>query len=158
VSLTIPLTVLAILVVAGAIALTPAWVRWQRRRARVRRIRHGDTDALWAELSDTAVDLGYVWSDARTPRQVARWLGNSSDAASTTLRTLTAAVEQARYRPDASPAADLSDELAAVRDGLGARRSPRERMRARLWPASLEWSRVRWVGRWLPGGGGARRH
>jgi hypothetical protein len=158
ISLAIPLTVLAVLIVAAAIALVPAWVRWRRRRARVHRIRHGDTDALWAELSDTAVDLGYVWSDARTPRQVARWLGNSSDAASTTLQTLTTAVEHARYRPHSSPGADLTAELAAVRDGLGARRSPRERMRARFWPASLDWSHVRWVGRWLPGATGPRRH
>jgi hypothetical protein len=145
---------LGVLVFVVAVALTPAWVRWQRRRRRVHRIRDGDTEALWAELADTTIDLGYVWSDARTPRQVARWLGSSADAASGSLQTLTSAVERARYAADGADAAgsgDLATELANLRAGLGLRRSPRERMRARYWPASLNWSRLRWIGRWLPG-------
>jgi transglutaminase-like putative cysteine protease len=162
ISLVLPLTVLVVLVVLGAVALTPAWVRWRRRRRRVHQIRRGNTDALWAELADTTVDLGYVWSDARTPRQVARWLGNSSDSASGSLQTLTAAVERARYSSDAGDAgsdlgSDLAGDLAQVRAGLGMRRSPRERMKARFWPASLDWSRLRWIGRWLPGSS-QRRH
>ncbi|MGH8862466.1 MAG: transglutaminase TgpA family protein, partial [Jatrophihabitantaceae bacterium] len=153
VSFVVPLAVLALLAILAVVALTPASVRWQRRRRRMYRIRAGDTDALWAELSDTAVDLGYVWSDARSPRQVARWLGSSSDVASGSLQTLTRAVEQARYRPRAAAGtrADLADELEIVRRGLGARRSPRERLRARFWPASLNWSQLPVLGRWLPG-------
>jgi transglutaminase-like putative cysteine protease len=154
IALQAPLTVLGVLVFLVAVALTPAWVRWQRRRHRMHRIREGDTEALWAELADTTIDLGYVWSDARTPRQVARWLGSSADAASGSLQTLTSAVERARYAADGAPvgsAHDLASELDELRAGLGLRRSPRERMRARYWPASLNWSRLRWVGRWLPG-------
>jgi len=154
VALVVPLTVLGVLAFVVAVALTPALVRWQRRRRRLRRIRDGDTEALWAELADTTVDLGYVWSDARTPRQVARWLGSSADAASGSLQTLTRAVERARYSAAGGvddPARDLAGELANLRTGLGLRRSPRERMRARFWPASLNWSRLRWIGRWLPG-------
>jgi transglutaminase-like putative cysteine protease len=164
VSPVVPLVLLAVLAVIAALAFAPAMVRWRRRRLRLHRIRRGDTEALWAELADTTVDLGYVWSDARTPRQVARWLGNSSDAASGPLHTLTSAVELARYSPDIAPtsraatgtAPDLTSDLAQVRAGLGARRSPRERMRARFWPASLNWSRARWIGRWLPGSDTAR--
>jgi hypothetical protein len=89
-------------------------------------------------------------------------LGSSSDAASEPLRTVTAAVERARYSPDRtdpSGRADLVDDLEQVRAGLGRRRSPRERMRARLWPASLHWARVPVLGRWLPGDqNGPRRH
>jgi hypothetical protein len=154
----IPLAILVIVVVLAAVALTPAWVRWRRRRRRLHQIRRGDTDALWAELADTTIDLGYVWSDARTPRQVARWLGSSADAASGSLNTLTAAVERARYAADGGdPDDNLVADLAQVRAGLGLRRSPRERMRARFWPASLDWSRARWIGRWLPGSS-ERRH
>jgi hypothetical protein len=152
VALLVPLTVLGVFVFVVAVALTPAFVRWQRRRRRLRRIRDGDTEALWAEPADTTVDLGYVWSDARTPRQVARWLGSSADAASGSLQTLTRAVERARYSADGdSSAQDLAGELVNLRTGLGLRRSPRERMRAWFWPASLNWSRLRWIGRWLPG-------
>lgn len=156
----LPLTLLLVLVVLSGLALLPAAVRTQRRRHRLRRVRDGDTDALWAELSDTARDLGYVWSDARSPRQVARWLGGSSDVASDSVRSLAQAVESARYRPAGAAAggSGLVDELERVRQGLGARRSPRERARAFLWPASLDWSRVPVLGRWLPGGAGARRH
>ena len=122
-------------------------------------MRAGDTDALWAELADTTVDLGYVWSAARTPRQVAKWLGSSDDAASGAVQVLTAAVERARYSRGADDAGtDLAREFTAVRAGLGQRRSPRERMRARFWPASLNWSRARGIGRWLPGTQTARRH
>ena len=60
--------VVVIAVIVVALLLVPAFVRWRRRRHRYRLARHGDTDALWAELSDTATDLGYVWSSARTPR------------------------------------------------------------------------------------------
>jgi hypothetical protein len=161
VSLQAPLTALAVIVLLFAILSIPAAVRWRRRHARLARVRRGDTDALWAELADTTVDLGYVWSDARSPRQVARWLGSSSDAASQPLRAVTAAVERARYSPDriGEEHADLVAELEKVRAGLGQRRSPRERMRARFWPASLSWSRVPVIGRWLPGDrDAARRH
>lgn len=150
-SLLVPFVVLAIVLALIALVLTPAWVRWNRRRRRLHRIRDGDTEALWAELADTTVDLGYVWSDARTPRQVARWLGSSSDVAGTSLTALTTAVERARYSPDAAAPATLADDLAAVREGLGRRRPPRERWRAVLWPASLGWGRLPVIGRWLPG-------
>jgi hypothetical protein len=42
-------------------------------------------------------------------------------------------------------------DLAVVEASLRARRSSKERMLARFWPASLGWARVRWIGRWLPG-------
>ena len=106
-----------------AILSVPAAVRWRRRRARFARVRRGDTDALWAELADTTVDLGYVWSPARTPRQVARWLGSSSDTASEPLRAVTAAVERARYSPHRGTGA--TDNAADLVDGprAGARRA-----------------------------------
>jgi hypothetical protein len=126
-----------------AIGAAPAMARWQRRRARLRTARGGDPGSLWIELSATAHDLGYVWSPARTPRQVVGWLapdlGPESSAA---LGTLAAAVEHARYaaRPRSVVGADdLIVELQVVEAQLRGRRSRRTRIRSRLWPASLGW-------------------
>ena len=54
---------------------------------------------------------------------------------------------------DSRTGAELVEELEAVQRGLMARRSTRQRVLARLWPASLAWSGVPLIGRWLPGGG-----
>jgi hypothetical protein len=122
--------------------LAPAVVRRRRRRGRLRAARRGDPDPLWAELSDTAVDLGYVWSAARSPRQVVGWLGPQIPGESAaSLRELANAVETARYAPsaDAYPVALLVDDLRAVEAQLRARRGGSTRIRSRLLPASLGW-------------------
>ena len=67
--------------------------------------RGGDPDPLWAELSDTAVDLGYVWSPARSPRQVAQWLARDTPASREALDALAGAVERRRYGPRAGDGA-----------------------------------------------------
>ncbi len=143
-----PLAATGVLALILMLLLTPWAVRQRRRRRRLGQARHGDTDALWAELSDTAVDLGFVWSPARTPRQVALWLSEPSGPASGSLQTLAAAVERSRYAPhatggDATNGAQgnrMIDELAAVRAGLSAARTPRQRVRSWLLPASLGWT------------------
>jgi hypothetical protein len=127
-----------------AIALIPASVRAARRRRRLLAARRaGDANALWAELSDTAIDLGYVWSPARTPRQVSAWLSRDAADTAPALDALAVAVEQRRYAPH--PVARNTDELAQglldVTDQLWSRRSGKVRLRARLWPASLGWGR-----------------
>ena len=126
-----------------ALLLTPAGVRAGRRRRRfVRARRDGDADALWAELSDTAVDLGYVWSSARSPRQVAGWLGRDAGGSAGSLQDLAAAVERGRY---SGPGAGITDEptlergLRSVSGDLRAGRSLGTRVRSVLWPASLGW-------------------
>ncbi|MDT4944698.1 MAG: hypothetical protein QOH14_1431 [Pseudonocardiales bacterium] len=143
-------------------ALVPAAVRWRRRRGRLHAARAGNPDPLWAELSDTAVDLGYVWSAARSPRQVVRWLepqvGRDSVPA---LQTLAAAVESARYAPESTApestapgfAGDrtLVKDLRAVEAQLRARRGAATRIRSRLLPASLAASSNGWP-RLRPGG------
>lgn len=133
-------------VIAVVALAVPAFTRVLRRRRRLARARHGETEALWAELSATATDLGYVWSDARTPRQVARWLESTSgtDAA----RSLAEAVESDRYaRPGAGPSvtgtvpsATAVKDLRRVEAGLRDGRSITRRLRARLLPPSLGWS------------------
>jgi hypothetical protein len=135
-------TLLAVLAFVG-LAMIPATTRWARRRARLGAARRGDADALWAELSDTAVDLGYVWSDSRSPRQVASWLAGDAGDTAPALTALATAVEHRRYARTGSPddAAQLSSGLIAVTNRLWSRRSGRARLRARLWPASLGWGK-----------------
>lgn len=124
-----------------AVALIPAAARWLRRRHRLRAGQQGDPLSLWDELSATARDLGYVWSAARTPRQVVRWLGPQVAAGTSegSLRTLAGAVERARYAPAAATQDSLLKELRDVETRLRRRRGRSTRVRARLWPASLGW-------------------
>lgn len=135
-----------VLVLIILLALLPAGRRWQVRRRRLRAAGRGDPDALWAELSDTAVDLGYVWSPARSPRQVTGWLGRQVDAAGQdSLRTLAAAVEAARYAPAGrlSEPTPLISELRVVETRLRGECARSVRIAARLLPASLGWRRLR---------------
>jgi transglutaminase-like putative cysteine protease len=134
---------LVVLAALLALALLPWWVRTHRRRVRLRAARAGDPDPLWAELADTALDLGYVWSSTRTPRQVARGLGRSAGDAQASLATLARAVEEHRYAgPDGSAGraaemADLGRELGRITARLRSGRTRSDRFRAALWPASL---------------------
>jgi transglutaminase-like putative cysteine protease len=133
---------LAVLLLAG-LALIPAGVRATRRRQRYSAARRGDADALWTELSDTATDLGYVWSPARSPRQVSAWLARDAGATAPALEALAAAVEHRRYAPapTSADATDLARGLHDVAGQLRSRRSRRMRVQALLWPASLGWGR-----------------
>jgi len=152
--------VLLILVIA-----TPWLQRAGRRRRRLGQARAGDADALWSELSDTATDLGYVWSQARSPRQVVDWLGPEAGSARPQLTALASAVEQARYAPPGSASLDGSALVAdfdRIQAQLNAAREPRQRLRARFLPASLGWTtrRPHWLARipFLRGIVHARKH
>ena len=134
-------TLVGVLVVGG-LAAAPGSVRWRRRLQRLRAARHGDPNSLWIELSDTATDLGYVWSAARTPRQVVGWLApDVGRESAVSLQTLAAAVEHARYAPGgvsaASPA--LLAQLKDVESRLRSRRGAAMRIKSRVLPASLGW-------------------
>jgi transglutaminase-like putative cysteine protease len=141
-------TVLAVVIFIGALFVTPAAVRLRRRRARLRAARAGP-DPLWAELADTATDLGYVWSPVRTPRQVEGWLREeavSGSEAEAALHSLATAVEVSRYAPPSSrpPAeTDLVSNLREVEASLRARRTRSDRVRARMLPGSVSWLRRR---------------
>ncbi|WP_375475073.1 transglutaminaseTgpA domain-containing protein [uncultured Jatrophihabitans sp.] len=149
-----PLWVSLGVLLAVLLALTPAGLRLARRRRRLAAGRLGDPDALWAELSDTAVDLGYVWSRARSPRQVAAWLADDAGGGAE-LTALAAAVERRRFAPpeevgalgagdpassrssESSASSELTRELTRATSALRSGRAGRVRLRARLWPASL---------------------
>lgn len=151
------LIVTGLVVAALAIlALVPGAVRVGRRRRRFAAARHGDAEALWTELADTTVDLGYVWSPARTPRQVSAWLAPDAADTAPALDALAVAVEQRRYAAQSQPrdTSELLRGLQDVTDQLWARRSGTVRLQARLWPASLRWGRGKDAVRGLLG----RRH
>ena len=138
---------LLLLGIAGLVVLVflvPAGVRLGRRRRRLRAAAR-DPDPLWRELADTAVDLGYVWSPVRTPRQVVKWLrreGVDGDA-DAALRTLASAVELSRYAApgQAVSGRTLVADLRRVEVSLRSTRTGWERTRARLLPPSLGWGR-----------------
>ncbi|MDP9116157.1 MAG: transglutaminase, partial [Actinomycetota bacterium] len=112
-------------------------LNWRRRRLRAGR--RGNPDALWDELIATATDLGYVWSNARTPRQVANWLGvDIGQKSAGAMAALADAVEQSRYAPEgAGLDIDLVPALHRVEAELRLRRSNATRFRSRLLPRSV---------------------
>jgi hypothetical protein len=137
-----PLVWAAVVMVGLALVLLAPWaVRAGRRRRRLVAARRGDPDPLWQELSDTAVDLGYVWSPARTPRQVSEWLGKDAAGTAPALQALAVAVEQHRYARGAVgfDTDELARGLQDVTGQLRAVRHGRIRLMSRLWPASLGW-------------------
>ena len=141
------LWVLSVVVLAILLGLIPAATRWRRRQHRLRAAGDGDPDPLWAELSDTAIDLGYVWSPARTPRQVAGWLG-APDRRARARHHWTPWPQRSRCRvmrrrAGSDPHSPLVGELRAIEAQLRAERSRSVRISARLLPASLGWRRFR---------------
>jgi transglutaminase-like putative cysteine protease len=72
------ITVLALLVLGG-LALVPGVIRGRRRSRRLR----GGAEAAWAELRDSALDLGVAWPMGRSPHEtgylLTAWFGPEPD-------------------------------------------------------------------------------
>jgi transglutaminase-like putative cysteine protease len=70
---------LAVLVLLGGIALVPGGMRRARRRRRLA----GGAEEAWAELRDSAIDLGVGWPSGRSPHetghQLVGWFGAEPD-------------------------------------------------------------------------------
>ena len=150
------LEVLVAVAVGVALALVP---RTLRRRRRTQRLAGGAEEA-WAELRDSAVDLGVAWPYARSPHEtghrLAAWFGHEPDgpppvrpprgrglnpAAEHSLDQIVHTLELTRYARSADDTPGALAEhvevcLAALRWGSnrGALR------RAEWWPRTL-WSR-----------------
>ena len=66
---------LVLLVLLGTLSLVPGVIRRGRRHRRL----EGGAEQAWAELRDTAVDLGVAWPSSRTPHEtgylLAGWFG-----------------------------------------------------------------------------------
>lgn len=149
--------VLLVLSLLGA----PAVVRVMRRRRRAAIMRSasggaddggGPAEAAWAELLDSAVDLGLIGRGtalhSRTPGAVvaslAEVLGAGDGSASASLSVLESAVVRERYGAGAVEGADSAAGELGLDEALGACvRAMREkagrtrRVRARFLPASL---------------------
>ena len=123
---------LAALALVGLAA--PAVIRRRRRSVRLA----GDAEAGWAELGDTAIDLGLPWSGTRSPREAGTALNTELGGRDPmlALQRIVAAVERGRYaeRPDTT---DVTDDVRLVCSALREHAGPRARRRARLWPVSV---------------------
>ncbi|MGB3373732.1 MAG: transglutaminase-like domain-containing protein, partial [Microbacterium sp.] len=128
-----------VLTVLGALMLLllPALVRELQRAVRIGRARSGDAMAAWRELSDTLVDLGLAAPEAQTARMRAGVLSSTRGADPEALAPLVAAIEGASYAPSAPDAGDLATPLRVVTGQLAASVDSRQRLLARLLPASL---------------------
>jgi transglutaminase-like putative cysteine protease len=138
-----------IVLVALALVLLPAMIRWGVRVGRRRRIRGGPNpaDAAWRELAATAVDLGVTVDDRRTARALAdEMLARPAfdvemSPVAGALRRLRDAVERERYARavplDAAGRDALAEDLSAVSGALRSDVGAARRIEAVLLPRSL---------------------
>lgn len=119
------------------LALTPWWLRSQRRR---RRLGEREPDsALWAwrEVVDTARDLGVPVEGSATPASTAATLAATLDqAAREALAALLAALEAERFGDEPAPAG-VHQDARIVLSGLRRSAGAPARLRATLAPRSL---------------------
>lgn len=125
-----------------AVLAVPGVVRLGRRRLRRARATSA-AEAGWDQLRDDMRDLGFAWSTSETPRQLAERLCEEApllpgSEAATSLRTLVAVVERARYAPrdGTGSAADVPALSGTVRRGMAARSARWRRVRALVVPTS----------------------
>lgn len=118
-----------------------------RSGRRVRRAERSElTDmasAAWAELRETAEDLGYRWPDSDTPREAASRLAAAADLgepATAAIGRVTALTEQVRYSPAAEPGPEtlrgIPGDLRIVRGALAGHADRSARLRAAILPNS----------------------
>jgi hypothetical protein len=130
------------LIVIGLLLALPAVARVVTRGRRHRQLREPDaaSDAAWAELRDTAVDLSLPWVDGQTPRQNATALIEALPAEEqlrTALLRLALTEERARYAPAPElPPEGLRTDLQLATGAAMAASSRATRLRARLFPRS----------------------
>lgn len=123
------------------LALLPMAVRALQRQRRWRAGPHlaRRANAAWAELRDTAIDFGYGWSEAHTPRQAADRLAHEARlelAEKEALARLARMTERVRYARSTGAAGDLRADVGTVRVGFARDCGRLRRWRARLLPAS----------------------
>ncbi|MFJ9697878.1 transglutaminaseTgpA domain-containing protein [Kitasatospora sp. NPDC101183] len=96
--------------------------------------------AVWAELIDSAWDLGVEPDESRTPRSTARRISDGSgldEEASAATGRLALATERVLYAPSGrATAAPLAADVRTVRQGMLAKADRRRRLRALLLPPS----------------------
>ncbi|GLW57285.1 transglutaminaseTgpA domain-containing protein [Kitasatospora phosalacinea] len=142
-------TVLAVLLLLAALAFPMLWrTRLRRRRLGAGRHLPGAggpplTDeqvlAAWAELVDSAWDLGIPPDEARTPRNAVRRLAEDArldaDSAAAAGR-VALATERVMYARDSDAPPHLGGDVRTAREALRVRATRTRRLRALLLPAS----------------------
>lgn len=138
-----PAPVLPVALAAAGLllALAPAALRLAIRRRRWASATDAGSRvwAAWAELRDSARDLGYPWSEAETSRQVTSRLATEARMSPHSLQALqrvATASERVRYARAHGEVGDLSGDVRTVVAALAARRSRAARWRALLLPIS----------------------
>jgi transglutaminase-like putative cysteine protease len=124
-----------------ALGMVPWLIRILIRRRRFARAPgQASVEGLWAEIRDTARDIGLDWSDSATPRQAGAWLVGKlpADVRPQAIR-LARAVEFGRYAGATPRDVDLRDEADVLRRALFKTASASNRWRARLLPRSWRW-------------------
>ncbi|MFF3463128.1 DUF3488 and DUF4129 domain-containing transglutaminase family protein [Streptomyces sp. NPDC002619] len=127
---------------------------WRRRLRAVRLGGHARTEegavahtlAVWAELTDTAWDIGILPDDSQTPRKAAArivGLGHLDAAAGAAVHRVADAVEQVLYAPRPRPTAGLAGDVRQVIAGLDSTVNRGTRLRALFAPRSAV--RVVWA-------------
>jgi transglutaminase-like putative cysteine protease len=135
----IALVVVLLLAIALVVpALARAITRQRRRRHLADPIR--GPAVAWAELRDTAIDLGMPWDDRRSPRQIAATmqsaLGSTSQAGAAMMQ-VARSEEVSRYAATPQPASsELRREVHVVRTAMRATRSTPQRALALVMPRS----------------------
>jgi hypothetical protein len=111
-----------------------------RRRRYSREPSRIGVEGLWAEVRDTARDLGLDWSEIATPRQLGDWLVTKvpEETQPAALR-LARGVEAMRYAGLGDVFPDLRPEAEEVRKALWIDTRFIRRWRARLLPPSWRW-------------------
>jgi transglutaminase-like putative cysteine protease len=97
-------------------------------------------EAAWADVTDTALEVGLEQPAHETIRSAAATLSAAADLPADVearLATVAQATERARYAAQATPVSGLRADAAAVRTALVSRTSRSMRWRALLWPAPL---------------------
>ncbi|HEX3898584.1 MAG TPA: DUF3488 and transglutaminase-like domain-containing protein [Mycobacteriales bacterium] len=139
-----------LLILAGLVVLagiTPATARQVIRRRRALLI-HGkhSVPAAWAELRDSAIDVGAPWTEGTSPRQVATalngWFTNvqaspTDSSVHAALIRLARAEERERYAADPGPfSATLAADLRVLRTAMRRQASTSRWIRSALLPPS----------------------
>ena len=130
--------------IPAAVFLLIAWPALIRLVTRRRRWLTAASDAdlahaAWRELTDDLADYGLGFMPAETPRAVARRVTNDAnldESGIQAVQRISAAEERARYARLAGPSAGLKAQALIARRAISASVPRRQRLRARLLPAS----------------------
>jgi transglutaminase-like putative cysteine protease len=130
--------------IPAAVLLLIGWPALIRLATRRRRWLTASSDAdrahaAWQELTDDLADYGLGFARAETPRAVARRVTRDAhldESGMQAVRRISAAEERARYARLAEPGAGLKAQVQTARRAISASVPRRQRLRARLLPAS----------------------